>query len=591
MKSIRHKMITLVVSSLILFAIILGSISISSIYKTNMNRVNQMEKVLRENYDSDIKHSVQSIVSQLDGIFHQQKDGKLSEEQAQELAADIIRSSRYENGGYFWVDTIEGINVVLLGEEVEGNSRIDLTDHFGNKIIEEFIRLAKEDGGGFSEYYFPKENETEPLPKRAYVELYEPYQWIIGTGNYIDDIDEAILVDKQIVQKEIQKTIILLFIPIIISLVIVIGIAYIFSGNIANPILQLSHILNKTSNLDIRNDISYDYLLNYKDETGIISNSVANLRLVLKQIVLDMEDNAFKLDNAAEVLNHAIEISKEGIDAVTQTSNDFAQGATEQAEEAQIASEKMYSLARAIEDTVISSTKLRDFTEEVTQSNIEGIKELKNLSNQFSVTIQSNEQLSDNVNTLSIKSSSIVNITNTIQQIAEQTNLLALNASIEAARAGEAGRGFAIVADEIRKLAEETSNSTIQIDSITKEILDEIMSTEKNMTKSLNAISLSNEVLQKVENTFEKIDNSIEQTLQQLNNITYNIQVVSDNKDIAIEAIHGISAITEENAAASEEIAATMISQASLMTNITTNALEVKEISNEMRAMIEKFQI
>jgi len=378
---------------------------------------------------------------------------------------------------------------------------------------------------------------------------------------------------------------------IAIALVIVITAAFIFSKSISKPILKLSEILNKTSNLDIVNDDTYDYLLKYKDETGVIANAVANLRVVLRDMVEEMQRGALNLDRSSEELNQVVSYGREGIDAVTQTVADFANGATSQAQDALEASDKMAALAKEIEETVNSAQKLKVYTSAVSESNIVGVKQLTELGERFATTTQANEKLNENVHTLTIKSSSIVQITNTIQQIAEQTNLLALNAAIEAARAGEAGRGFAVVADEIRKLAEETSKSTTQIDKIIKEILSEISETESNMGSSNEAIKMSGSVLGNVQSAFEAIEKSIDATLKQLDMISISIQNVNRNKDIATASIHGISAITEQNAAAAEEIAATMDTQADLMRSIQENSTEVKTTANNMTGVIGRFKV
>lgn len=571
---------------------VIGGVSQYVIYKTNNDRIDQLENQLRLGYDVNIKHQVEIIVSELAGVVNQLNKGVINSVQAEAVAADVVRNAKYGDSGYYWVDTLEGNNVVLLGNEaVEGTNRLGLVDHFGNKIVQSMIDIVKADGAGYYEYYFPKPNETEALPKRAYVSLFEPFGWVIGTGNYIDDIDAVVNAEREAMRKQMATSYLLLIIAIIGALILGIIVAYIYSNTISKPILRLTNLLNKTSNLDIEEDSSYDDLLKYKDETGVIAHAVGNLRVVLRKLVEEMKSGAVHLNASSNELKEVVEHGKEGIDAVTHTVTDFATGASEQAEDAQKAAEKMGDLAKEIEETVQSAQKLKGFTKTVSVSNEEGVKQLISLNDKFKNTSVANARLNENVGTLTIKSSSIVQITNTIQQIAEQTNLLALNAAIEAARAGEAGRGFAVVADEIRKLAEETSKSTSKIDTIIQEILKEIDSTETNMASSNEAVRVSSDVLEHVQQAFEAIETAISDTLNQLDSISTSIQNVNASKDGATESIHGISAITEENAASAEEIAATMDTQSELMSKIQMNSNEVKRVADDMNEIIGRFKV
>lgn len=592
MKKIRTKLISMVLINMLLIAAIVGGTAVYFIYSSNMSRLDQLEKQMRNNYDMNIKSQVEIIVSELEGIENQVKKGTLTPSEAKTVAGDVIRNAKYGESGYFWADTLDGVNVVLLGkEDVEGKTRIDLEDKQGNMIIQDFIKIAKADGEGFYDYYFPRPGEEEALPKRAYVKLYEPYGWIIGTGNYIDDIDAFILNERTIVQEDVRRVLILLSAFIIVGLGIGFAVSFITSNSISKPILALAELVDKTSNLNIRNDDSYDYLVNYKDERGIIARSIANLRNVLRELISEMHEDSKLLTGSYNELNTIVSEGREGIDAVTQTVADFAKGATEQAEDAQKAAMNMGSLANEINLSVKSAEHLRGYTSEVSENNTLGVKLISELDEKFKGTKEANASLNKNVGTLTVKSSSIVQITNTIQQIAEQTNLLALNAAIEAARAGEAGRGFAVVADEIRKLAEETSKSTLQIDQIINEILGEIGDTETNMKHANSAIEVSEGVLQKVQSAFEAIEKSMIDTIKQLDNITVSVQNVDQNKDKAIESIDGISAVTEENAAAAEEIYATMDTQADLMRSIQENATDVGKIANTLTEIIQRFTV
>ena len=332
---------------------------------------------LRLGYDVNIKHQVEIIVSELSGVVNQLNKGVINSVQAEAVAADVDRNAKYGTSGYFWADTLEGDNVVLLGNEaVEGTNRLGLSDHFGNKIVQSMIEIVKSEGSGYYEYYFPKPNETEALPKRAYVSLFEPFGWVIGTGNYIDDIEAVINAEREAMRKQMATSYLLLIIAISGALLLGIIVAYIYSNSISKPILRLTNLLNKTSNLDIEEDSTYDDLLKYKDETGVIAHAVGNLRVVLRKLVEELKSGAVHLNASSNELKDVVEYGKEGIDAVTHTVTDFATGASEQAEDAQRAAEKMGELAKEIEETVHSAQKLKGFTKSVSESNDEGVKQL-----------------------------------------------------------------------------------------------------------------------------------------------------------------------------------------------------------------------
>ncbi len=131
-----------------------------------------------------IRSQVQTAISMLETISSKQQSGELTPEQARRLGADLLRGLHYGDDGYFWADTTEGVNVVLYGSEVEGKSRLEAKDVKGKPFIKDFIAKAKA-GGGYVDYWFPMKGQTSPLPKRSYVQLFEPFGWVVGTGYYL----------------------------------------------------------------------------------------------------------------------------------------------------------------------------------------------------------------------------------------------------------------------------------------------------------------------------------------------------------------------------------------------------------------------
>ena len=591
MRKISTKIVTSVVGVVLIVTLILGGTSIFIMNQINDERLSQLEKKMYEDYDILIKSEVEAITLQLSGVVSSVKQGLLSQYEAKTIAANMIRESKYGEGGYFWIDDYDGNNIVLLGnKEVEGTNRLGLKDTNGQLIVKEFIEIAKS-GGGYFDYYFPKPGEEEPLPKRAYVMAFDQYSWVIGTGNYIDDIAMFINEERALAEKEMESVMLLLGAILIFSIIGGYIIALIVGKKISKPIVILTKLINQISGLDIRKDSSYDFILKYKDETGDIAKALIGLQEKLREVISGLQMDSSKLSESSISLNDIATQGKEGIVAVNETANEFARGATEQAEDAQDASESMISLSKEIDESVRSSVKLKEATQHVDENGKHGGILIRDLDKKFEKTVETIKDLDQNVQTLSVKSASIGEITIAIQNIAEQTNLLALNAAIEAARAGEAGKGFAVVADEIRKLAEETSKSTTQINNIITEILDEINRTQENMNDSNQIIELSSGLMNNVKSAFESIEESMVTTMDQLEQISVSIDNVSVSKDSVTQSIQGISAITEENAAASEEISATMDTQVELMTSILDNVEDVNDITHRLNNVINKFSL
>lgn len=197
---------------------------------------------LEDNVGNQLKGETEVAYGILEEYYKKQQAGELTEEQAKKEAADRVRDLRYDGGkGYFWIDTVDGNNVVLLGrKDVEGTNRFNAKDPNGYPYIQEINKSAQQEGGGFTRWMFPKPGETESLPKYGYSIEFKPYHWVLGTGVWIDEID-AIVAQKEAKLAADLRTSILESLGVIVLLQILLALFSRYVGaNIARPIDRAS---------------------------------------------------------------------------------------------------------------------------------------------------------------------------------------------------------------------------------------------------------------------------------------------------------------------------------------------------------------
>jgi PAS domain S-box-containing protein len=226
MMNIKTKLLlTLFISSLVALAALSG-IAVNRMHLLSESALAIEKNALLKDYDLLIKGQVQSVVSLLATLEARAATGKITHIEAQKLGADLVRQLRFQKEGYFWIDTIDGTNVVLLGSSSEGKNRINLQDNHGKYIIREIIRQGRMEGGGYTDYWFPKAGGRESLPKRSYSLEFKPWGWVVGTGNYLDDINAIMTEHRAFAQKEYAANIRFFTIFSLILILIFIGIGF-----------------------------------------------------------------------------------------------------------------------------------------------------------------------------------------------------------------------------------------------------------------------------------------------------------------------------------------------------------------------------
>lgn len=330
MKRVKHKLMAALFFSGLLVALFIGGYNIYSTVSDQRAAVAAYRQVLVEQFDRGLKLQVETAVSLIERVQAEQTAGRLTDEQAKKQAADLVRDLRFDDGNYFWIDTADGVNVVLLGrKETEGKSRLALVDNKGNHFIEDILRNGQKDGGGYSDYWFPKPNESEAKPKRAYSRLYKPYNWVIGTGNWNDHIDTLVAVKEREYAAQLQKDLAVMGGITVLSLVLLLAFAGWISNKLSGPIEKAAVGVRDVAGGDLT---IRPLAVESEDEVGNLSRDFNEMLAALQTIVKEVMRTAESVAASSEELTASSQQSAEAAQQVAGSIATVADGSAKQAE-------------------------------------------------------------------------------------------------------------------------------------------------------------------------------------------------------------------------------------------------------------------
>lgn len=442
---------------------------------------------------------------------------------AKQETLEYIANMKYDKGeGYFWInDTgkpypkmiMHPISPQLNGTVLD-NSKYNCA--FGEKkqnLFQAFVEVCEnsEDQSGFVDYLWPKPGETDKQPKNSYVKLFEPWGWVVGTGVYIDNIEKNVTMKQKKINKQILGNVLVIaIITLLIAGISIAAIIFIIS-NIFKPLGSMKKVVDQISAGDLKAKI--DVVTN--DEIGQMSRH-------FNELIENFSSHLQKIGEVAGVMNKSINDLSVTAKEIATTSNQQSVAVKEIVTTMEDSNDLSKGVQSKIQEVATISNKTKEDVQQgfsFIKTNLTKVEEIK----------KTNLNTINGIKSLGEQIDSIWEIVNIINSIADQTKIIAFNAELEASSAGEAGKNFEIVANEIRRLADNTVSSTkeirLKIDEIQKASDNLVLASEQGTKK----ISEGWELSRKLENVFEMIHNSSQTSADSSTKITslINQQVVS----------------------------------------------------------------
>ena len=595
-RSIKVQLIGIIAGVAVATALSIGGFFIFSQIQNNYAQLTHYRENLEANVEASLKGETQVAFSILEQLHKKEQAGELTREQAQKQAADMVRDLRYDGGkGYFWIDTKEGVNVVLLGRPSEGKSRIDLVDPNGTYFIKEMLANGLKDGGGFTDLMFAKPNETTPLPKRNYTVCFQPWGWVIGTGVWIDQIDAQVAEEEALLADELQGNILTAVAVILFLLVLFVAFAVFIGNRIAAPIQLVTKHIQWMGDGDFRahqeDAAEMAALAQRQDELGVMTHAMDDMQGKLLKLMQQIVETAEYLAAASEELTSTSEQAATVSKSIAESVMNVAGSCNEQFTEVETASGNVSNLTAHMEEfsaTIRESSHKIQETDEVAEQGRANVGTAVNNMETIDATVTDIAQV---IERLGEQSQQIGVIIDTISSIADQTNLLALNAAIEAARAGEHGRGFAVVAEEVRKLAEQSQASAGEIAAVVVGIQNDTENAVKAMKEGVEQVKSGTGAVKDAGGSFAHIAEMVSVVADNSNTMENAVGVLADSTMKINEAIEKINAMSRNVASEAETVSAATEEETASMLEIADASRKLAEQAQELQNSLSQFRL
>lgn len=470
--------------------------------------------------------------------------GTLSVDEAKLRAAAVIESLRYGEAGYFWINDA-GPSMVMHPHtpELNGQDLTHLTDPNGKRLFVSFVETAEANAeGGIVEFGWPKPGEHSAVPKISYVKLYRPWGWIVGTGVYVDDIDAAFWRQATTLGAVVAGTSVVLLL-----------VATVVGRSILTPIRKLQHAVEEVA---VRGDLSVRANIVQGGELGAMGRHFNDMLEHLQQFVHQVGSAVNEVASASTELATITEQMQRSVKIELGQTTHVATAMNEMSA----------TVKEIAADAVVTADATRDADGQV----MHGTNVVNGVTETIGQLAEEVRQAGGVIGKLAEDSQAIDKVLDVIRGIAEQTNLLALNAAIEAARAGEQGRGFAVVADEVRGLAQRTQESTSEIQQMILTLQERTEAAVSVMNAGQEQAVLSKTREQDAVDSLASIADSVARI-----------------KDMSVH----IATASEQQSVVAEDVNQSIIKIDTIATQTMTGATEIAMASRSLAKLAERMRM
>lgn len=409
------------------------------------------------------------------------------------------------------------------------------------------------------------QGEKVTIGTKQYFVYYEPIYdgngefWGMSFAGVPEDNIEAAI-------NAVVLIIILVAAGILVVLAIIIAIMSIV---LTKSLKGLKENINSLSNGNLDSTFKANALIKEFNELSVTGD---NLQSVLGEIIGKTKDISGELKVGADKVAELSDSSAQGANQISSAMEDLAQGATSMAQNVQSINEQVVEMGVAIDSIAENAVELENSSNNIKAANRDASEYINLVSDSSVKSVDAVKDISEQIADTNTAVNNIREAVDMIASVASQTNLLALNASIEAARAGEAGRGFSVVATEIKNLSEQTNESADHIKTIVAEIVDKSGKSVKLSAEVAEIISQEQKYIEDTQAKFQLLNNEIGASLEQIESIATKIETLNEAKISITESVSDLSAISEENAASNEEVSASVISIVEAIGDISENS-------------------